>query len=278
MEELKTLETELRLRRKSPKTIKNYLFFNKKFLEHVNKPASAISIEDIKSYLASMDKLSTATLSLAIASLRFFYEKLLHKDIFKDIETPKKEKRLPHVLTKPEVEQLIESSDNKKSKLIISMLYASGLRVSELVNLKKDDLNLNEKVGWVRAGKGKKDRVFILSEKIVPQIKEFMERYPESILLLSRTNALTPRNIQKIVKNASRKAGFTKRITPHTLRHSFATHLLEGGTDIRFIQELLGHANLSTTQIYTHVSTEELKKIRSPLDVSENSGPRSPSA
>lgn len=276
MEELKKLETELRLRRKSPKTIKNYIFFNKKFLEYVNKPASAINVDDIKNYLASMDKLSSATLSLAIASLRFFYEKLLHKDIFQEIEAPKKEKRLPNVLTKNEVLQLIESSDNKKSKLIISILYSSGLRVSELVNLKQEHLNLEEKTGWVRQGKGRKDRVFILSEKVIPQIKDFIQRYPENQLLLSKSNALTPRNIQKIVKNASRKAGFTKKITPHTLRHSFATHLLEGGTDIRFIQELLGYSNLSTTQIYTHVSAEEIKKIKSPLDIVPG-GPTKPS-
>lgn len=266
MDELKKLETELRLRRKSPKTIKNYLFFNKKFLEFVNKPSATINVDDIKSYLASMDKLSTATLSLAIASLRFYYEKLMHKDIFTDIETPKKEKRLPNVLTKKEVEQLIESADNRKSRLIISLLYSSGLRVSELVNLKNEDINTEEKIGWVRLGKGRKDRVFILSEKIVPQINEFKENHADFKLLFSRNDPLTTRNIQKIVKNASKKAGFSKKITPHTLRHSFATHLLESGTDIRFIQELLGHANLSTTQIYTHVSTEELKKIRSPFD------------
>lgn len=267
MEDLKKLETELKLRRKSSKTIKNYLFFNKKFLEFVNKPASAINVDDIKAYLASMDKLSSATLSLAIASLRFFYEKLLGKDIFKDIETPKKEKKLPNVLTKPEVEQLIENADNKKSKLILSVLYSSGLRVSELVNLKKEDLNIDERIGWVRLGKGRKDRVFILSEKVSPMIKEYMDKNPEYVYLFSREKVLTTRNIQKIVKTASKKAGFSKKITPHTLRHSFATHLLEGGTDIRFIQELLGHSNLSTTQVYTHVSTDELKKIKSPFDV-----------
>lgn len=276
MEELKKLENELRLRRKSPKTIKNYVFFNKKFLEYVNKPASTINVDDIKNYLASMDKLSSATLSLAIASLRFFYEKLLHKDIFQEIEAPKKEKRLPNVLTKNEVLQLIESADNRKSKLIISFLYSSGLRVSELVNLKQEHLNIEEKTGWVRQGKGRKDRVFILSEKLIPQLKDFIQRFPDNQLLFSRSSALTPRNIQKIVKNASKKAGFTKKITPHTLRHSFATHLLEGGTDIKFVQELLGHSNLSTTQIYTQVSAEEIKKIKSPLDISP--GPTRPSA
>ena len=277
-EELKQLETELRLRRKSGKTIKNYLFFNKKFLEFVNKPASSITVNDIKAYLASLDKLSTATLSLAIASLRFFYEKLLKKDIFNDIETPKKEKKLPNVLTKHEIEQLIGGADNKKSKLIISMLYASGVRVSELVNLTKDDLNFAEKVGWVRGGKGKKDRMFIISDKISPQMKEFMDSKTGYNFIFSKDKVLTPRNIQKIVKNASKRAGLNKKITPHTLRHSFATHLLEAGTDIRYIQELLGHSNLSTTQIYTHVSTEEIKKIRSPLDTLRDNMPQGPSS
>jgi len=278
IEELKQLETELRLRRKSSKTIKNYVFFNKKFLEFVQKPASTITVDDVKSYLASLDKLSTATLSLAIASLRFFYEKLLKKDIFKEIETPKKEKKLPNVLSKKEVEQLIDGADNKKSKLIISMLYASGIRVSELVNLTKNDLNLAEKVGWVRGGKGKKDRMFIISDKISPQVKDFMDAKADYNYLFSKDKVLTPRNIQKIVKTAARRASLNKKITPHTLRHSFATHLLEAGTDIRYIQELLGHSNLSTTQIYTHVSTEEIKKIRSPFDALHENKPQAPSA
>ena len=265
-EELKQLETELRLRRKSEKTIKNYLFFNQKFLEFVKKPVQDIGINDIKNYLASLDKLSTATLSLAIASLRFFYEKILKQSLFKDIEVPKKEKKLPAVLTKDEVKKLIESSETNKSKLIISILYSSGLRVSEVVNLKKDDLNIQEKIGWVRGGKGKKDRVFMLSDKLIEQLRPFMVKHSNYLYILSKEDPLTTRNIQKIVKHASKKAGFSKKITPHTLRHSFATHLLEAGTDIRYIQELLGHSNLSTTQIYTHVSTDELKKIKSPFD------------
>jgi len=266
MEELKKLETELKLRRKSEKTIKNYLFFNRKFLEFCKKPVSSIDVEDIKAYLASLNKLSTATLSLALASLRFFYEKLLKKNIFKEIELPKKEKKLPNILTKDEVKQLIETSDAQKSKLIISLLYSSGLRVSEVVSLKVNDLNLDEKIGWVRLGKGKKDRAFILSEKVCIQIKTFLEKHKNNEFLLSKEKPLTPRNIQKIIKNAAQKAGLNRKITPHTLRHSFATHLLESGTDIRYIQELLGHSNLSTTQIYTHLSTEELKKIKSPFD------------
>jgi len=264
--ELKKLETELRLRRKSEKTIKNYLFFNQKFLEFVKKPVESINVDDIKAYLASLDKLSTATLSLAIASLRFFYEKILKQNVFKEIEIPKKEQKLPSVLTKDEVKKLIDAAETNKSKMIISFLYSSGLRVSEIVNLKMADLNLADKTGWVRQGKGKKDRVFILSDKLIDQLKLYQAKYPTYTYLLSKDEPLTTRNIQKIVKHAASKMGLNKKITPHTLRHSFATHLLEAGTDIRFIQVLLGHSNLSTTQIYTHVSTDELKKIKSPLD------------
>jgi len=265
-EELKKLETELRLRRKSEKTIKNYLFFNQKFLEFVKKPVEAVGVDDIKAYLASLDKLSTATLSLAMASLRFFYEKILKTAVFKDIELPKKEKKLPNVLTKDEVKKLIDASETNKSKMIISLLYSSGLRVSEVVNLKTEDINLQEKVGWVRLGKGKKDRMFILSDKLIEQLKLYQSNYPNFKFVLSKEEPLTTRNIQKIVKHAAQKAGLNKKITPHTLRHSFATHLLEAGTDIRYIQVLLGHSSLSTTEIYTHVSTDELKKIKSPLD------------
>ena len=266
MDDLKRLETELRLRRKSEKTIKNYLFFNQKFLEFVKKTSEQIALDDIKQYLASMDQKATATIALAIASLRFYYSKILGKDFFDNFESPKKDKKLPSVLTKEEVKQIIEKADTNKSKLIISFLYATGLRVSELVNLKVQDINLDNKMGMVKLGKGNKDRMFILSEKIISDLKAYMDKHSNYQFVFSKDKPLTTRNIQKIVKTVTKKAGINKKVTPHTFRHSFATHLLEAGTDIRYIQELLGHSNLNTTQIYTHVSTEELKKIKSPLD------------
>jgi integrase/recombinase XerD len=140
------------------------------------------------------------------------------------------------------------------------------LRVSELVNLKIQDINLAEKTGIVKSGKGNKDRMFILSEKSIADLRIFMDKHPNYQYVFSKEKPLTTRNIQKIVKTATKKAFINKKVTPHTMRHSFATHLLEAGTDIRYIQVLLGHENLNTTQIYTHVSTEELKKIKSPLD------------
>ena len=149
---------------------------------------------------------------------------------------------------------------------MVSLIYACGFRVSELTNLKIKDLNFQEKIGYVRQAKGKKDRIFNIPDFLSKDLKKQSEKQQDKeYLFTGKKRKLTSRNIQKIVSLASNKAGIQKA-HPHTLRHSFATHLLENDTDIRKIQELLGHADLSTTQIYTHISTEELKKIKSPLD------------
>jgi integrase/recombinase XerD len=263
------LITELKLKGSSKLTIRNYVWFVNKFLSPLDKPVNEISEEDAKEYLASMiDTKSRNTISLAASSLKFFFDRILKKQIIA-FPLPKKEKKLPEVLTREEVKKLIEAAETSKSRLIIKLLYSAGLRVSELVNLRKQDINLQEKVGWIRRGKGKKDRFFIIADSLFKELKKQMEKQPTHIYILSTSTTdrpITPRNIQKIIKKAALKAGITKRVTPHTLRHSYATHLLEAGTDIRKIQALLGHENLNTTQIYTHVSTEELKKIKNPLD------------
>jgi integrase/recombinase XerD len=149
-------------------------------------------------------------------------------------------------------------------------MYAAGMRVSELTNMKVDDLDFKEKVGYIRQGKGKKDRIFNIPNFLVTKLQKHIEKQKqfEQIYLFPGRNGkqMTSRNLQKIVKNAAEKAKIKKKVHCHTLRHSFATHLLENEIDIRKIQELLGHADLSTTQVYTHVSTEELKKIKSPID------------
>jgi len=263
---LENLKNELKLRGFSPVTIRNYAFFVEKFLNKTKKPAEELNEEDVKAYLAELfDTKSKNTIMLALASLKFFYQEILKKD-FAQIKIPKKEKRLPEVLTKEEVKRLIESTDNEKTRLIVSMLYSSGLRVSEIVNLKVNDLNLDERIGWVRKGKGSKDRIFTISESLANNLKEFLKE-KNNIYVFSKDKPLTTRNIQKIIASLRVKAGINKKITPHTLRHSFATHLLENGVDIRKIQFLLGHSSLNTTQIYAHVSQEEIKKIKNPLDL-----------
>jgi len=266
METIEKLRTELKLRGFSPLTARNYSFFVKKMLQSSGKKAEDLTEEDARAYLAKMfDTKSKNTIMLAAAALKFYYAEILGKEMG-NIKVPKKDKALPEVLTKDEVKKLIGSTDNTKSRLIISLLYSSGLRVSELVNLKVGDLNLDENTGWVRKGKGSKDRLFALSQSLCQELKNYLEGR-ENSYIFSKNKPLTTRNIQKIIKGTKERAGIGKKVTPHTLRHSFATHLLEQGTDIRIIQQMLGHSSLSTTQLYTHISSEQIKKVANPLDV-----------
>jgi len=266
MQELDKLKTELKLRGFSKLTVRNYSFFVDKFLNYTKKSPKDLDQDDAKAYLSSMfDDKSKSTIMLAAASLKFFYTEVLNKEVGK-IKVPKKERKLPEVLTKEEVRKLINATETKKSKLILSLLYSSGLRVSEVVNLKPSNIDFEEKIGKVKGGKGGKDRNFIISDTLCKDLKNYLKKRESNEFVFSKSKALTTRNIQKIVKNVKQKANITKKVTPHTLRHSFATHLLEDGTDIRMIQALLGHASLNTTQLYTHISTEQIKKIENPLD------------
>jgi len=264
---LKRLETEIRISKLSGYTLRNYLDFNKRLLEHAKKLPEQIDSQDIKNFLADKmsDKASSSNI-LFLSSIRFAYSNVLGKDPTLGIKRPKKEHKIPVVLNKDEIVHLIDSTDTVKSKLILQSLYSSGLRVSEIVNLKKQDLNFNENMGWVREGKGKKDRMFMLSKKLSKKLQKFVSKRPDWNYIFSKDSALTTRNIQKIVQKAAKKAGIDKGVHPHTLRHSFATHLLENGVDIRKIQVLLGHASISTTEIYAHISQEQIKNIKNPLD------------
>lgn len=265
MKELDALKSELKLRGFSPLTVRNYSFFVEKFLQRIGKNEEEIEQEDAKIYLSELfDSKSKNTIMLAAAALKFFYNEILKKD-FSQIKMPKKDNSLPEVLTKEEIKKLINVADTIKSRLIISLLYSTGLRVSEIVNLKVEDINYEDNTGWVRRGKGAKDRMFVVSDSVLKELKEYLKGRGNTYVF-SKDKPLTTRNIQKIIKNARIKAGINKKVTPHTLRHSFATHLLEQGTDIRIIQTMLGHSSLSTTQIYTHVSSEQLKKIKNPFD------------
>lgn len=263
--EVEQLRTELKLRGFSPLTARNYGFFVEKFLLHAKKGPHEVTQDDARAYLSDLfDTKSKNTIMLAAAALKFFFINIIKKE-FAEIKIPKKDKRLPDVLSKDEVKSLIDSADTLKSRLIISLLYSSGLRVSELVNLKVGDLNMQEKTGWVRKGKGSKDRLFTLSGGLVEDVKSYLNGRSYTYVF-SKDKPLTTRNIQKIIKGTKQRAGLSKKVTPHTLRHSFATHLLEYGTDIRLIQAMLGHASLSTTQVYTHVSSEQIRKVQNPLD------------
>jgi integrase/recombinase XerD len=265
---LEKLEIELKLRGFSSQTVKAYSYYNRLFLQFIHKNEEHITENDIKkylSYLISDKRQASSSVALIKAALKFYYDEIMHKNIV-NIKTPKIPKKLPTILSRDEIKALIKFASTNKSKLIIKLLYSSGIRVSELVNMKVKDLELSRKTAWVRSGKGSKDRLIILSERFVKDLEKYMLKHNNELLFPGHKGALSTRNIQKLVHLAAYKAGINKVVTPHTLRHSFATHLLENGTDIRMIQELLGHSNLQTTQIYTQVSSEEKLKVISPLD------------
>ncbi len=269
---LNKMELELKLRGFSENTIKSYTLHTRNFLKWLNKSVMDVGNEDVKRYVSKklMDEgVSSRTIASIIAALRFFFSEVVGRPIV-NIKPPKQEKKLPVVLSREEVRKMINTADNPKHRLLLQLLYSSGLRISECLNLRLEDIDLRSRTGLVKGGKGKKDRIFILSEKVVQELERYAAENNLSrndFLFPGKNNSrMSVRAAQKIIAGISKKAGINKKVTPHTLRHSFATHLLEQGVDIRKIQELLGHANLSTTQIYTKVSTEELRKIKSPLD------------
>ncbi len=270
--ELKKLETELKLRGFSKQTSKMYLFYNRKFLEFIKKNPEDITDDDIKEFLASKisdDSLSNSSIALIKASLKFFYTDMLGKNMSL-IKTPKASKKLPVVLTRKEIKDLIDNTENIKHRLLIELLYSTGLRLSECINLQYSDIDINDGTGWVRLGKGAKDRIFIVSDLFKNDLIEYMGKTCASgkgYIFSVNGRKMSPRGIEHAIKVSAERAGIEKPVHVHTLRHSFATHLLENGIDIRKIQKLLGHSNLQTTQIYTQVSNEEIKKIRSPLDM-----------
>lgn len=269
---LKKLEIELKISKNSVYTIRNYVDANKQLFEQTGKQPEEINVDDVKQFMAEkLDEKSSSSTILFLAAIKYAYTNILKKDVTLGIRRPKKERRIPTVMTKDEVRSLIAAAFNFKSRLMISMLYACGFRISELINLKVIDLNFEEKTGFVKQGKGKKDRMFNIPEFLLEDLKKQVQEQNEkkSEYLFSNPSSdgkLSASNLEKIVRKATKRAGIKKDVHCHTLRHSFATHLLENNVDIRKIQELLGHADLSTTQIYTHVSKEELKKIKSPID------------
>ncbi len=264
---LKKIELELKISKNSNYTIRNYIKANKDFLIFAEKSPEKIVTEDVKIFMAKnlADKAAMSTI-LFLSAIKYAYVSIFSNDITASIKRPKKEQQLPTILSKEEIKKLLKEIKTEKSKLMVSMMYACGFRVSELINLKISNLNFSEKIGHIRRAKGNKDRIFNIPEFLIDELQYYAGKQKgEKYLFTGRNGRLSSRNLQKIISSAANRAGL-RNVHCHTLRHSFATHLLENGIDIRHIQELLGHANLSTTQIYTHVSTEEIKKIKSPID------------
>jgi site-specific recombinase XerD len=268
---LKKLGIELKIRGFSQETVKSYTRHNADFIKFIKKAPDSAAEDDLKSYLAyliSDKKLSSSSVALVRSALLFSYNQVLDRG-FSSIKTPKIQRNPPAVLTKDEIKSLIDACFNDKSRLLILLLYSSGLRVSECLKMRVEDLDFKEKVCLVKQGKGKKDRVTVLSGTFAEQLKEYLnkEGIEEGAIFMNKSGEIfSVRNAQKIVSSAAKRAGIKKIVTPHKLRHSFATHLLDAGVSIRVIQELLGHSNLQTTQIYTRVSRDLIRSVKSPLD------------
>jgi len=258
------LKQELKVRNFSRKTIKSYMFHVENFLKYAY--GKGLNEDTVRDYIRNqLETCNPSSVSLKLSAIKFFFENVLNQDL--NLPTIKKNKTLPEILTIGEMRNLIGSTQNTKHKLIIKMLYGCGLRVGEIINLKKDDLNFKEGLIHIHLAKGKKDRFVRVPESIVVELKNFIEENNSDVLFESnRGGKLTTKTVQLVLKNSAKKAGIKKRVYPHLLRHSFATHLLESGTDLRVIQKLLGHSDIKTTQIYTHISQASIKNIKSPLD------------
>jgi len=264
------LKQEMKLRKFSPKTIKSYLYYITDLLKYSNKNPKTVNTDDIRGYLEYLaDKGSSAsTLNGAYSAFKLYFEKILCRHFFANIPRAKCPKKLPETLTKEEVKKILGTVQNVKHKLLLGLMYSSGLRVSEVVNCKVKDLDFEKKLIHVRLAKGAKDRITILAEKVIGVLQKYVRNKNSNdyVFESDRGSKLTERTAQKVFTAALEKSRITKPATCHSLRHSFATHLLESGTSIRYIQELLGHARLETTQIYTKVANTNLQTIKSPLD------------
>ena len=266
------LRRELLSRKYSYKTVKAYIYFNRDFLNFTRKLPSDINDSDIKDYLlylAEEKQSATSTLNQAINALKFYYGTMLKKKFMYEVKRPHKDKKLPVILSKEEVAKILSSMDNLKHKTLLMLVYSAGLRVGEVVKLKPEDIDSKRMLVFLKGSKGRKDRYTLLSESTLKTLREYWKQYKPLKWLFpgpDKERHTTIRTAQRVFEMACERAGVKKEVTIHSLRHSFATHLLENGIDLRYIQELLGHKSSKTTEIYTHVSTKDLARIKNPLD------------
>jgi site-specific recombinase XerD len=266
------LEETLRSRKYSPRTLRSYIYYNRLLCQTLQKPPEEIQSEDITRFLAAIEKnkeCSASSMNLAISAIKFFYKHVVKNDISKDQYRPRQDKRLPVVLSKADILNIFALEKNLKHRLLLMIVYASGLRVSEAVCLKRQDIDINRKSIAIFSGKGRKDRYSIMSETVINTLNNYYSQYDISGWLFPGTDPgkhLSIRTAQRIFEHAAEKANVQKEASIHSLRHSFATHLLENGTDIRYIKDLLGHTSIRTTERYTHVAHCKIFKIVSPLD------------
>lgn len=263
---------KLELKRYANSTVKTYVNFFEMFINHyMDRDITTLNESDVRSYLQRLihRNVSNSYLNQTINAIKFYYETVLGMpNRFYNIERPRKEHKLPTVISKEEVIAMLNCTTNLKHKCILALLYSAGLRRSELLNLRVKDIDSKRMLVSIKGAKGNKDRVSLLSETVLQDLRlYFKEWHPKDFLFEGRKGGkYSAASVLHIVKQAAHKAGILQNVTPHTLRHSFATHLLESNVDLRQIQVLLGHGSSKTTEIYTHVATNTFKTIKNPLD------------
>lgn len=264
----------LRLKNYSVETEKSYLHHLNLFLDYVaNAKVTDVNPNFLLkyfTYLKEKKKFSYSSMKQSLGAVRFLYLNVLKKEIDFDFFIKiKKPYKLPNVLSINNVKKIINSQTNLKHKAVLSTIYSCGLRISEAINLKISDIDSTSMTIKVVNSKGRSDRYVMLSENLLEILREYCSVYKPKEYLFNgqKGGKYSARSIQEVFQKSVNAAGINKKVTVHTLRHSFATHLLENGTDIRLIQELLGHRQLSTTQIYTHISPQSIKKVKSPFDL-----------
>ncbi|MBU1622719.1 MAG: tyrosine-type recombinase/integrase [Nanoarchaeota archaeon] len=270
MKMFEPLIEECKLRNYSPKTIKNYLYYNQKFINFCRKKPQEVCRSDVRQYLLYLEskRASSSQINLAHNALNFYYVKIMKRK-FTDLPYQKREDTVKEILSQEEIKRLIDVTENVKHKLMISLLYATGIRVSELVKIKLEHFDFGRRRLLVKQGKGNKDRYTILSDKVMGMIEEYVKSkyYQNGYLFGSYSNShISVRTVQEVLKQAATKARISKTVTPHILRHSFATHLLDHKVEFPVIQKLLGHKNIKTTQQYARVSNVHLHNVVSPHD------------
>jgi site-specific recombinase XerD len=265
---------DMQIRNYSPHTIAAYVRFVARFAEHYDRSPDRLGLEEIRDYqvfLVNECNVRPGTLAQHVSALKFIYRVTLkRKWNLGEIARPKKEHTLPEVLTREDILRLLKSVKNLKHRTMMATCYAAGLRVSEVTRLRVDDIDSARMMIHVRLGKGLKDRMIVLSDTLLEQLRAYWRVYKPTPWLFPAHRSNHPmhtRSIQRIFSKVREAAGFGDKVTMHTLRHSFATHLLEAGTSVRVIQVLLGHRSLSTTARYTHISKEAMQAVRSPFDL-----------